>query len=69
MRDMEWISVKERLPETSVPVVGYRDLIQTYSIVMYTTAKRWMFYYDAGWAGEITHWMPLPPPPAREGEL
>ena len=56
----EWISVKERLPESSGRYLVY----DTYYIAIGTT------YYNAerrawvvGYADKITHWQPLPAPP------
>ena len=70
----EWISVKERLPEFDVPVVGLSELGPFIFELCPTTE-----YYDQYWALlnfdghdgietyseiDVTHWMPLPEPPS-----
>ena len=62
---MTWISIKDRLPEISYPVLtwfidcnghgGYQ--IDGYDGEMWIEAKVW--------DGSITHWMPMPEPPGR----
>lgn len=59
----EWIKCSERLPDTVVKCLGYREIMQTYSIVFFSSAGRWMFAYEPEYASDITHWMPLPEPP------
>lgn len=75
----EWISVKDRLPESGVPVlvtfVGYTD-----NKLHSDGVARWepdLNGYNGGWEWtldfsdatvEITHWMPLPEPPKEETE-
>jgi hypothetical protein len=60
----EWISVKDRLPETEQYVLAYhnscypRERVDFFS----ETSKRWMMS-----AGDVTHWMPLPEAP-KENE-
>jgi hypothetical protein len=58
---MEWISVKDSLPDHGVSVLvvdGFRDI--------------WIMDIDEngifrcpyeGWSMDVTHWMPLPDPP------
>ena len=62
----EWISVDDRLPEKNQdvlcctsdkddqPFIGYRD-----QYCGYWCKGRWAYTW-----GKITHWMPLPTPPA-----
>jgi hypothetical protein len=58
---MEWISVTDRMPQPEQEVVWYMfDGIR----VKYRFASRVNF---GTWRGKlISHWLPLPPPPARE---
>ena len=62
---MEWISVKESLPEK-------RKIIQVYGKTAYLNIEyQTSGYFDNGWfdwSGDdmentVTHWMPLPQPP------
>ena len=54
----EWVSVEERLPETTYCVLVYTT---DYSIEVDAIGSdgEWMSY-------EVTHWMPLPAPPDRQ---
>lgn len=69
---MEWISVKDKLPEENVYVLGLNKEGSFY-IVCYCTTNKDRYNYD-GWEynlcpccdfvdGKFTHWMPLPEPP------
>jgi hypothetical protein len=58
----EWISVKDRLPEPGITVLGSDGT--NIAIVYMHKDKSWEFV----WMGPITHWMPLPEPPDEEGE-
>ena len=64
----EWVSVDERLPEEKQRVIVRCERVGTSA--GWILWGRWMT--DVGPdAGEVTHWMPLPAPPARrppEGE-
>lgn len=73
----EWISVKERLPESGIPVLvaylGYRTGEQRCDGVAVVDNNGVWGWWDGGNAEEtviveITHWMPLPEPP-KEGEI
>lgn len=56
----DWISVKDRLPETKpFKCLCYSAKHNTYTVGTYTDWG-WMFPY---FCGEMTHWMPLPEPP------
>lgn len=73
---MEWISVKDRLPERYIEVLVYprpMDFALT-ADYGYDSNKNlgWRYYeYENGF-GVVshkcnpTHWMPLPPPPKGE---
>lgn len=58
---MKWISVKERLPRTDGSYLVY---LQTtvYSQCFVTTFDSFMMQFPVN---NITHWMPLPEPPAE----
>ena len=67
----EWISVKDRLPERTLPphdVLVYHDL----NCGMFVD-RAWYSYDMGKWCSvlgmklKVTHWMPLPDPP-KEGE-
>ncbi len=70
---MEWISVKDRLPEHGQDVIVYGpDGVVAYVTYMANDNLLYTgFYFDVG--GEyitllkgITHWMPLPEPPNKQ---
>lgn len=76
---MEWISVKERLPENDgwylVYAPGYWGNSKIYGLdgFAYSNFKHnykahWGLERGTGrgWPGIVTHWMPLPDPP-KEG--
>lgn len=62
---MNWISVKDRLPENSK---------LTYVLCFDNDSGVWLGYYEDGFwptdegciRGVVTHWMPLPEPPKDE---
>lgn len=70
---MQWISVDDRLPEI-IPETNYSEEILTYCTLTdgekYFSLDRLVKYNDGEinfmkntmW-GNVTHWMPLPPPP------
>lgn len=71
---MEWISVKDRLPEFNYPVfVGKQGDKNSTGIARLESKKEnsngisldWLegdsSFHD--WYKEVTHWMPLPEPP------
>lgn len=69
---MEWISVKERLPENANDVLA---IMQDNTIFMgrFSGKSYWKFYfsdnglqYDKARERQITHWMPLPDPPKED---
>ncbi len=76
---MEWISVKDRLPDDDEDVLVYHEYDFHISvgcfcrdnIHYYIETDGSKFYTDTGWESEIpwaqkggvTHWMPLPQPP------
>lgn len=73
--EMEWISVKDRLPEKDgwylVFAPGYRGNRRiygsrgmAYSNFKHNYKEHWGI--ERGWGGMVTHWMPLPEPPKEE---
>lgn len=64
---MEWISVKDRLPEDGIRVLTYADngamFAATHNDGWYVDTGE---YYYASPLAIITHWMPLPDAPKEE---
>lgn len=65
---MIWISVKDRLPEQDC--LAFVSDGQQVTLADWTQAEGWMTSREDGAFGltgdTITHWMPLPGPPAQE---
>lgn len=66
---MEWISVKDRLPETGRQVLVYSKRRKN-GYISVVSPRRGIMVEDGVWVGagaidlqEPTHWMPLPDPP------
>jgi hypothetical protein len=60
---MEWISVKDRLPENLDEVVIY---VSDYGIDIAFYSNQSFFDYNSDGILSVTHWMPLPKPPKIE---
>lgn len=69
---MEWISVKERMPEPEKPVLVFDDFgdmttayLHNYSwgTTDWHLCETGSYADDADVDGTVTHWMPLPEPP------
>lgn len=66
---MEWISVKDRLPEPSYILVWAPEYQNQAMVAMYTETKDGLGFWDFDeWNDNsieeyVTHWMPLPAPP------
>lgn len=72
-----WISVSKRLPEDDLPkdskkkvikcLIAYKTSMGVW-VVRTNTRQKGRWYNDKGWdwavSDPITHWMPLPEPPA-----
>lgn len=72
---MEWISVKDRLPELQLSVLLYKESVGGYKwfevgyLNSYTTSvnriyPEWVVNGKYG-ESEYSHWMPLPEPPKQ----
>jgi len=74
---MEWISIEDREPESKTHILGYGQIDgEIYGIADPVEMTRGAGYYIGGRRMEmdgdayyvylcnITHWMPLPPPPS-----
>ena len=63
---MEWISVKDRLPEAFQEVIVCRESRQAKTTVIVEqgqlTVNGWWKVYGTR-TKAVTHWMPLPEPP------
>lgn len=66
----QWISVKDRLPETRHAVLVYTPYHKNIWAASMHEDGNWYIwspcgreYLDSDWYGPITHWMPLPEPP------
>lgn len=69
---MEWVSVKDRLPERTLRVImfgSFPDGPHDYCITMGVfgfSSKSWV-ELSGQIMHTVTHWMPLPNPPDMEG--
>lgn len=59
----EWISVKDSLPETAVPVLIHNPYWDYGVVANYAGCGIWMDTWHHKMAATPTHWMPLPAPP------
>lgn len=66
-KEMEWISVEDRLPEKSGQVLGVMKDTQDQYICFYKPGRKLFLVYGAGSDPisdmKVTHWMPLPEVP------
>ena len=62
MNRNEWISVKDKLPETGQMVDVYNKLDGRVPDVTYLGDSEWMSSYMA-WRGIVKYWMEIPLPP------
>ena len=78
-RMQEWISVTERLPDNKehdwvlAQVVEDNGYMHIPKVMEYRQSKNDWFEETYGWLSEhngaftVTHWMPIPPEPPKEG--
>lgn len=63
---MEWISVKEKMPDLDSKVLVYTEDLDI-EIMLYAKKYSWggytFIHFTDGWGSNPTHWMPLPKPP------
>ena len=61
---MEWISVKDRLPEKweDVLICNCYSEVDT-DMIWENPSGSFEFYFEGG---NVTHWMPLPEPPKED---
>lgn len=67
---MEWVSVKDRLPEKHKEVLSYRFQAGQHEIII--SHLSWMLDNEPIWADEVSsysYWMPLPEPPRMENGM
>lgn len=63
----EWISVEDRLPERDSEVICRSNKEGNRIFIGYLGYRSGAWMEDGSMhIGEVTHWMPLPPPP-KEG--
>ena len=78
-RMQEWISVNDRLPDNKehdwvlAQVVEDNGYMHIPKVMEYRQSKNDWFEETYGWLSErngaftVTHWMPIPPEPPKEG--
>lgn len=59
----EWISVEERLPENSSPVLAYSILNGVEQGCYNHSTDTWIMFRWGKLTGKVTHWQPLPNKP------
>lgn len=60
---MDWISVKDRLPEEGKEVLCFvQESFHPYHVATYDPEHK-KFYNKYAYVVRTTHWQPLPPPP------
>jgi hypothetical protein len=62
LQQSQWVSVEDELPETDGAYLCRKRDSQFTSYEVFIWASMWRTIYRHG----ITHWMPLPTPPAKE---
>jgi len=72
---VRWISVEDEMPDIAQVVLAYgvwegeingKEKVKTVNIAQMDNRESWNIIGTdayAAWLREVTHWMPLPPPP------
>ena len=64
---MEWISVKDRLPEDDAMCLVYGRNWHEIVVAIYYGDGKWLTCYGlTNITRFVTHWMPMPMPPKEE---
>lgn len=67
MSETKWISVNERLPQNTEVLAlfdGWDGMI--FMRVLEYEDGEWFDHNGEDYSNEVTHWMPLPPPPTSK---
>ena len=65
---MQWISVEDRLPEEECLAINIQDEMIVGWICKTVACSGWTCESIGEHLIDVTHWMPLPAPPATEKE-
>lgn len=68
LKQTQWISVKERLPEVGKCVLIYSNAGRV-AEGQYTVTQNWVQFRWSAAKVNVTHWMPLPKPPEEVKEV
>ena len=60
---MQWVSVKDRLPEKFKNVMIFKEGLWDEPGIGYYADEIWYAWLEGIGQTNITHWMPLPEPP------
>ena len=65
---MEWISVKDRLPDIDNEYIVALDFLEVKSTTMnfMSMPSKWYTMSSIDVSKRVTHWMPLPEPPKEQ---
>jgi len=67
LRETEWVSVEDGLPEKRIRVTGWDGLIVDDFYIDLDGV--WRYSHGSEKVMDmVTHWMPLPPPPTKQAE-
>jgi len=66
-KQLQWISVDERLPENGLPVLMAGSHDEPVTGYLAAARMNWYTYEDDDYVVGITHWMPIPPQDKNDG--